>query len=117
MVALTPNLTLLITLYALPTEVPTTPTSQTPSESMQCATAPVENFPPCACLPDHTPPTTSPRHSATLIAAQTSLSHLPSVQSATDSSPSRSCTPETHLRPSEDHRLSSSYRTAEQIRP
>ncbi len=93
----------------------TIPTSQTQNESTQCATAPVENFPPCASPPGHTPPTAVPHRSAAQAAARTSPSHPPCAQSAKGSSPSRSCTPETHPPPPADHHLSSSCCTAAQI--
>ncbi len=50
------------------------------------------------CASDRTPPTAAPHRCAAPAAARTSPSHHACAQSATGCSPSRSCTPETHLR-------------------
>src|SRR5271170_2912980 len=62
----------------------TDPTSQTRNGSMQYAKKPGESFPPCAFQTDRTPPTANQHRCATQAAVQTSPSHLPSGQSATD---------------------------------
>src|ERR1700679_2835408 len=43
----------------------TIPTSQMPNAAARYATKPVENSPPCASSPDHTPPTAIPHRPET----------------------------------------------------
>src|SRR5437899_4404144 len=95
----------------------TIPTSQTPNESAQYATRPVENCPPSASPPGHTLPTADPHRSAAQAGAHTSPSHPPCARSTRDTSPSRSCTPETHPHLPEDRPLLSVYRIAVRIHP